>query len=908
MPVEKQGLTVRLSKLDTSGDPKTTIPGTLELLENAMAIRHSDQGVEFVKRYGLVHLSRSIEGGGSLAAGAKLQAFNDELVATDGTFLYSWSPSLSKWVTRGRCSSVAAKLSIIDGSPSLYSPITDSAYFGGYVIEVADRILGGIHYYVRDQNTGLTVSEGDISGVYPRLAVVGTSVFIFYCDGGNSTLRCRTISASTPSTLSAASSVATNLHSFASSSNVYDAIADPTNSRMVVGYRNTTPTTTLMIWNTNMTAGTTVAYATRDPSSCVGFLKHDFADGNGYLAIGTAADVRCLTFGASSMTVTVDTQVDATVVNAQVATGVFTNSKRHVFFEVPGSAGPPIRTNTNTRIKGWDGTTLFEFMRGATILSRAWTVGTKFYLLAGHVETFQLNAPRQVTRGDVFLLEWNGTAATTGDSGVSVAGFLMGGDGGANISGTFGGSGFLSYPCSPAAISSTHFQLAVPRIQNLATAVAAGPRFLVNRVDLDFSDTQLGAPVAFNRQLHIPGAAAKVYDGAVVYEEGFYTVPEEATASASAGGALSVGTFELFGMWARTGRDGLIQRSAAGPIGSVTTSGGNLTISGTFPAYRMTDSDERYNTNQDLLTTGGSGRSLVTLEVYCTTAGGSVFYLSGRFTNDATADTVSFSIATDPSAALEVAYTQTGAAGNVTPPAILAFEEHRDRLFALASDVVYLSKDFSGGDYAAFAADTDGFFIDFDTAATGDLVGMVSDGTTLFIGSDRRIYPLLGEGPDLAGNNGYAFPQPLPPKIGFRGPRALCPGTDGLVIATNQGFYMLDRGGGIKPLPGADSYESLTVTGGVALDDRSFACLTTSEGTTLVWDWVFQQWYAWTSHAAAASCLWQGKLVLLASDGTAKVDTAGTYSDNGSSITMKLRTGRLSLADFFGSYFAQLMQ
>jgi len=67
-----------------------------------------------------------------------------------------------------------------------------------------------------------------------------------------------------------------------------------------------------------------------------------------------------------------------------------------------------------------------------------------------------------------------------------------------------------------------------------------------------------------------------------------------------------------------------------------------------------------------------------------------------------------------------------------------------------------------------------------------------------------------------------------------------------------------------------------------------------------VWDWVFQQWYAWTNHAAAAACLWQNKLALLASDGTVKVDTPGTYSDNGSSIATKLRTGRLALADMFG--------
>jgi len=291
----------------------------------------------------------------------------------------------------------------------------------------------------------------------------------------------------------------------------------------------------------------------------------------------------------------------------------------------------------------------------------------------------------------------------------------------------------------------------------------------------------------------------------------------------------------------------------------------------------------------------------VNIEIYRTDPNGKLFFLYRVLTNDPTVDTIALSDLGMAAGILgEELYTDTGAAGHVLPAAILAMEAHRDRLFALAANVVYLSNDTSSGDAVAFAADTDGFFLEFDTASDGSLVGLVSDGTTLFIASRNRVYPLLGDGPGLDGTNGYPFPQPRPERVGLYGPRAFVATIDGIVVRTPQGKYMLDRGGGIQFLPGSDTYDSLTVTGGVALDDRSMGCLVTSDGTTLVWDYLFKEWYAWTNQAFVAACRWQSKLVGLASDGTVKVDTAGTYSDNGSAITMKVRTGWMHLAGMFG--------
>lgn len=874
MSLAERVVRVPILGLDTQSDPKGAPAGRLALAENVMATRIDGQAaIEVVKRNGFTSLSRNIQGGGSLSTGAKIQAFGNELIATDGQTLYSWSPSASAWLSRGRLSSVAARVSLID-FPTSASPVVDSAAFGNYVVTVVARVgFGTAAYYVRDATTGAAVGSGFFFAEAPRVVAVGTSAFIFFHElSFTDNLCCRTISASTPSTLGAQTTVATNLNRFAGAGQVFDVIVDTTNSRMVVGYRNTIPTTTLMIWNTNMTAGTAVAYATRDPSTCLGFLKHDFANGSGYVAIGTAADVRLLTFGASSMTVTADVQVDSTVTTAQAATGEVVSGTTYVIFTVPGAGA----ARTNDRTKGWNGTTLFELCRGAGLASRSSRVNGKFYFLAYHHPTNP--SASQGTEKTLYLLEWNGTASTTGDSGVSVAGFLLAGDSGGRTGGTTVGSGLSNVLPSFVTLSATHLQVGCSRV--LDPGRATNLQFVAAQVDLTFDDTQLGGPVAYNGTLHAPGAAAKVFDGLAVYEEGFYSAPEVPTLSAGAGGAMTAGARQVFGRWVRKGQSGRIERSVEGEIATVTLTAGNQTITGTFPAYRITDSDARYNTNQ-LVSSGG--RTLVMLEVLVNDApGSSNFVVMSTVVNDATLDTISVSIASEI-----VGEGDTDETENAAPPAVLAMCVHRNRLAALsgADNAVWMSKEQVEGEASGFPLENRVLF----DAADGAPVGLASDGTSLFIAKRSKVYVLQGEGPGKDGSNPYAYPQPLPAEVGFAGPRAFVGTPDGILFQSAKGFHLLDRAGGVQPIPAADAYEALTVTGGVALDDRPYACLVTSDGTTLVWDWQLKQWYTWTGQAAAACCRSRNLFVFLGLDGKAWVETAGTNGDDGVAIQERVR-------------------
>lgn len=889
MALQKQVLTIPVAGLRTDIDPKGAPIGAFDLLENTQTIRTTEGGFDVQKRPGTPSLSQNIEGGGTLSAGAKLHEFGDELVATDGGLVYSWAPNLLKWVKRGRCPSVAARISLIDGTASQYVPYVDHAAFGNYLITVIDSgitaALGLIRYAVRDLTTNSVVLSGSFAGVAPRLAVVGTAVFIFFHEQSlpgqiNFNLGCRTISASTPTTLGAKVTVATNLEPDSSAGRWFDVIADVTNARMVVGYRNTTPALTLKIWTTGMAAGTTVAYATEDPNSCIGFLKHDFADGNGYVVVGTSANgVRCLTFGASSMTVTVNTAVDAATTTAQAATGAVVSGVRKVIFEVPGTG---TTANTNTRTKGWDGTTLFEAGRSEGLSSRMWVVGSKLYWLANH------HGPLERS---LFLKEWSGTGAATGDSGINTAGFLLAGDSGGHTAGTGGGDGLGNVIPGVAGLSSTHFQIACSRV--LDPGLATNTKFVAALVDLTFDETQLGAPVSYNGLLHMPGAAGKVYDGSAVYEEGFYTSPEAPTLTAAAGGSLTLGARKVLVKWVRVGRSGRLERSVAGAIATVTLAGGNQTVTTVVPTYRITDSDSRYNINQELAAVLGGTRSLVNIEVYLADFGTDNYRLHSTRANDVTADTVTVSLTAEvPTGELLSAESQ-----NATPPAVLAFAVHRNRLSALsgADNAVWMSKEAAEGLWSGFP------IINrvLDTA-DGLPVTLVSDGTTLYIAKRSKVFYLQGDGPLADGSNPYPYPQPLPGSDGFVGPRAFVGTKDGILVQTAKGFQMLDRGGGIQPILGADTYDGLTVTGGVTLDDRPMALLTTDSGRTLCWDWQNKVWHTWTGQSAVACCLWRKLFCWLGSDGKVHVETPGLFVDDAGAYTYKLRTAWIHLANMFG--------
>jgi hypothetical protein len=598
-----------------------------------------------------------------------------------------------------------------------------------------------------------------------------------------------------------------------------------------------------------------------------------------------ATGVRVLTFGSGSMTVTVDTLVDGTALQAQRVTGYYSGSKRNVFY-VPAGTG----ASWNRSTLGWCDPTGFTVYRSVMIHGKCFSMQGKRYMMVAY------NGDTAVSKqNSVFLLEMvtDTTNATPGD--ISVAAVLAAGDA--------SGIASLQRPVAGvAAVSSTKAVLVFSSAAEIAIpgSTASMSQEALARATLDWTGTLTGRPVKHDGLLYLPQATAKVYDGHAVLEIGPHLYPEAPTLTAGAGGSLTASTtYKYTALYFRYDATGKLIQSAPSFAATLTLAAGETKITVDVPTLRITEADAAYNLNP-----------LVTpwrIALYRTAANGSDFRLVSVLSNSLTVDTVQLvDTAADTTIAVNPEpYTSTGEVDNVIPAAVLAFESHRDRLFAMASDTVYPSKETSGGVATSFAADTDGFFLEFDTAADGPLISQVSDGTSLFIASRHRVYPLQGDGPNLSATpeTAYQFPSPLPAENGALGARSYVGTPDGILTGTSKGKHLLDRAGGMQPIPGADAYDSLTVTGGVTLDDRPMALLTTLEGRTICWDWQLKTWHTWTGQPAVSCCRWQNKFVWMESNGKVHVETPGLFADDAGAYTWVVQ---LSWVDMVHAYLKRI--
>lgn len=892
MPLQRTPVTVKLSGLDTKAVPGTAIPGKLKLAENVMGKRRTDGGVEFIKRYGRTNISTSTSSGGSITAGKKVGALRGELVMTDGHTLYSNGQTSEGWVARGSVTDVAAVLERVASNGGSDHLDVDVAYastagllcFTSSRDETAD---GYAEYYIQDATTGALVHSGSVDSLLDtclvRVVASPTAFFLFFWDRANS-LYCRKIDCSAGVTPDSSSTLVSAVSSLTC---IFDVIWDSTNSRMVVGFHNDTPGLTLMIWTTGMTAGASVSYTTRDPDRAIGFLDYSFTSGSGYVAVATssgggAAGLYLLTFGASNMTVSASTQVDASATDCDRVTGYF-SAVPNLFYSREQS------TYHLRRIQGWKNGSAWTVMRSLGLASKPIKIDGKWYLM-GSYHGLVSPAISASLQNSQFLLELTEDTSAATSGGVSIAGLLAQG----NLAGWATGHrsvGALAAVSATKAVSALNIveQAGAPSASTIAFATGLA------KVSLDWTGTLTGKLVEFNDVLYIPGAAPKIFDGHHVMEAGPYVYPEAPTLTAVASGSLTLlGTYVYTAVYFRWDAQGKVWESAESYPASVTLTGANQGVTVVVPTLRVTQGDHPY-TQAPLPTSWYVG-------YFRSTNAGTPRFLGGYTINDPTADSVTFN---DTTADTDIdnnalVYTAVGQVENIAPPCVLAFEHQGGRLFAACADggggSIWHTKKASG----KAAQFSDIFRLPLDGTG-GVLTGLVPLDGGMVATKRGRLYPIVGEGPDNAGAGPFATPLPRDGSEGMTSARLYASTPKGVLIKGPKGIRLLDQAGNTVPVEGADTYDSLSVTGGVSLDDRPYACLVTSDGRALVRDSQLEQWYTWTNYAAVDCCRWNNRLVILASDGRVSYEDSTSYQDpSGTSINAKIRTGTLALADLFG--------
>jgi hypothetical protein len=870
----KQLITVPLTGLQTKADPKSAPTGVLQLAENCWASRRTAGGIEVRKRYGFTGKTRNILGGGALAAGHRLGVLNDELVLCDGLKAYSLSLVLDKWITRGRFQSIAADLRIISGDQGPKKPNVASAYAGGYACYVVSSTSGSglTTIYMVDTSTGEVI--GAASGlpfIYrARVVTLGGDFYVFSWNGINS-IECQKISGSAPTTFPiTVSTVATN----ANTNGVFDVAVNPTAGNMVVVYENTTPTMTLKIWTTGMTAGTAVAYASIDPVGAAGFLQHDFADGFGYVGVTTLTEVHVIKFDATALTVPGGGDVTLETLGAPAdmpqITGYRNTATTKVNLQWTVGTGQTSRVRAATKADAGS-VTLFNARLSVGLASKVFKVGTAWYLFAGYQASsteFSTN-PSQYGQMRTFLLQLDeDTAGAAGT--VNVAGYLMGND-----------SGGLprSRACLPAAAlaSSTRALFPAAGLQAVAPidATAQSSHFSLVQIDLDFTGAALGRPLTFNGVLHMPAAAAKYYDGHFVVEEGFWVEPEAPlNPTAGTGGNLELlGTYQYCCVWARPDKAGRLLRSSPGELTTVILTGSNNKITLDIPTLRMTDATSLYNLNPQVLQPF--------IEVYRTQDGLPNMYLCAVLTNNAAVDTISFEdiMSDDNLIKNDELYTAGGVLDHIAPPAVKLFHRHGDRLVAITGD----------GSWWHTKASREGFGTEWSDdfravieEGEGAPVAVGSVDSTLVLFKRNRTFLTAGAGPDVQGNNPFPTPVPLGDDAGAVSPGAVIETSQGLLAKSPKGWQLLGRDQALQQVETLAAYDSLNPAFGASVDGRPLTVIPT-QGEALVYDWQLGQFYAWTGAASAlagvCAARWRSSLVILKNDGTVLQEVVGQYFD-----------------------------
>lgn len=881
MTFSPQHLAIKLLGLATKDDPKHSAIGKLALVENAYATRRAgDNGVELRKRYGGTDLGRNIVGGGSISEGRQVAARGLDLVQQDPRLLYSYNGTTADtWTKRGKMQNIAATIERVSGDTLVDG--SDIAYAGGFSVMVTHQGSGTTNtsYFVFDEATGQKVASGTFQGQQPRIVAVGSAVFIFYYRAAN-TIHCRTISASTPTTLGAETDVATDVEGTLSVRR-WDVTVDSANSRMLVGYTmNTGTDTKWKVWTTGMSAGSSGTTA-RNGRAAIGWMTHEYGDGFAYLGCATttgAVGVRLLKINMTTLALDTDTAIDTGVTTCGNITG-YTQDATHraVFYAIPGA------TRLLDRIAGWYETSTFTVARAAALRSKVFKVGSStahYYFLVMFEGGVHVGWGSQK---NLLLLEYE-HAAFGGNGGINIAGYFFTGKAG----GITHDPGVLGWA---AQVSATKVLLSY----GAEDSESVDATRLGLKIGLDFAGTGLGSPVEYADAVYFPGAACKIFDGAGVGENGYYILPEPPTAVSQAGAGMVLGgTYEWCTVIARRYRSGRVVRSAPSQVVQLTLTAGQGQAALTIPTHRLTDYATRYNIDTNVVA--------VTIELYRTKNGEKNMYrVTGSITNDVTADTVAYTDTMSDSTLddnLEL-YTKGGVVDHVFPPAVLMMTVFQGRLVAACGDgTLWFSKQLEEGKGAEFS---DALRIPFD-ASKGQFTGLSATDTALVVQQRSATYVITGAGPDNTGNGLYDLPTEQMAPAGAVAAKAVGRIPEGILYQSVKGFRVFTRGFDDQPVEGIDSYASLSVTGAVALDDRPLVVFPTSSGTSLVWDWQFKTWYTWTGQVAVGACLWNRQLCLLGSDGKVRREIAAQYNDNGSAIAMKATLTYIALAGLLGRF------
>lgn len=421
------------------------------------------------------------------------------------------------------------------------------------------------------------------------------------------------------------------------------------------------------------------------------------------------------------------------------------------------------------------------------------------------------------------------------------------------------------------------------------TAPAADNRsaFLVGSSTVVRSSFEFGTKLrtsALAEASHTTGGFISSYDGAVENENNFQLFPELQFDSLSGASGLANGTYSYRGVYVWTDAQGQTHRSAPSEPLTVVVSGGPRIVNLIASELNLTD------------------KQRVTLELYRTETNGAIYYLLNQYPGDTGTAVSSFSIQDDQAtpSTLQL-YTTGGEVENISAPAVSFITQFKNRLFAISSEnplelwyskQVIQSVPIEFSDLFTYALDQ----------SHGNATALATLDDKLIIFTEEGLYYLVGDGPAPSGaNNNFSYPQNIPSDSGCTEPDSIVEYPEGVFFKGSRGIYLLTRKLQVKYIGAAvEAYNQHLVTSSDIDPTLQIVRFNLDNGTSLVYDYFVEKWSVFTNIDAVASQVVNGVYYYLEPDGTVQEQVLGSFSDNGSVISMGLQSGWLSLAQIQG--------
>lgn len=834
------------------------------------------------KRYGQTPYPTTILGGGKIATGTSIAAFQNELLQFDGRMLYSYSPSLQAWATK-------ANLAEIDltefpvaggGNSSCFNPSSVVlANIGMYAWDDGTNI----HYTIQDRISG-TYFVGDTiltPGIQPKVLAANGYIFIFWAN--TTILQGCALPINNPSAgFTSIVNVANFYPSMGFGLNVN--AQDPASLLLVYQLGNFSVSAFIVLQaipSLGVTSEVLNAVTITSPwvnvisrqgggiNGMIGYTANQFVTDQNVSKGVTPSHV--LSGGATLTNFPSTIVYDSTANLYRWVTSYQwfkSGTPNQVIIAIDTHSFPtPTSMSSNPALTG---SSQGQYLASTAVMQN----GKLLCCTYSPVTYLQTNTPSyQATYylcSDVNLTPifrfFDSKAYTTGST---LAPLTLG-------------------------VSLNSYNLTLPYVVALNTNTTTGDIYALPGIagfSISFPSISRATIVPFGTTAVISCGNTYSYDGASVVESSYWQFPGGIYAAQSntggnlgvnpSGSESSVYTYQFTYEW--TDIAGNFHISAPSFPTTITFAPGVTTGSVVFtiPALFLTL------------------RKGVQIGIYRTVANAGVpLYREGTILNDPTTGYMTFtSTLSDLSIqSLLPLYTDGGLGEleNDAAPSFSLLVATKNRVFGVPQDSPYqlwYSKPVVPGQPVRW---NPAFTVNIETAG-GAVTALSYIDTNAVLFKKERIYYLAGDGPDVTGNpsNGFSPLQLISTVTGCSQPRSTLPTSQGLYFQSSTCMALLDRGLNLNQQVGlpVQGLNNLTLQGAAVVPEQNQLRWVSAEGTALVYDFLFDRWSTYTNYDGVGCLLTQdGKFVRAAASGVVWYEDTTSFLDNGIAVPLKIST------------------